>query len=82
MIDFTRRGFLLKQEKGRRKYGVFSRHFDAFRQKKYLALRVLFGDAACRNPALQRTLAFAALAFFHSTSPNTMKLNHLNEFGP
>jgi hypothetical protein len=82
MIDFTRRGFLSKQEKGRRKYGVFPRPFDAFRRKTGLAVPVLLGNAACQNPALQRTAAFAALAFFHSTFPKSMKLNHLNESGP
>jgi hypothetical protein len=82
MIDFTRRGFLIKQEKGRRKYGVFSRPFDVFKRKTCLALQVLLGNAACRKQALQRRVAFAALAFFHSTFPKSMKLNHLHESGP
>ncbi len=82
MIDFTRRGLLLKQEEGRRKYGVFSSRFDAFKRKTTLALRVLLGSLACRKPALQRALAFAALTFFHSASLKSMKLNHLNESEP
>ena len=44
--------------------------------------RVPLGNAACRRPALQRPKVFAALAFFHSEFPESMKLNHLNEFGP
>jgi len=82
MLDFTRRSFLAEQEKGCRKYGVFSSAFDAFRQKRDLALRVRLETLNCRNPALQRPIAFAALAFFHLTFSNRMKFNHLNEFGP
>jgi len=40
MAGFTRAGFLLEQEKGCRKYGLFSRPFDAFERKTGLALRV------------------------------------------
>jgi hypothetical protein len=82
MLDFTRRGFLIKQEKWRRKYGIFSRRFDAFNRETTLALQVLLGSTACRTSALQRRAVFAALTFFHSALPKNMKLNHLNESGP
>jgi len=50
MIDFRRRGFLLKQEKGCWKYGIFSRPFDAFKWKTTLAVPVLLGNAANIQP--------------------------------